>query len=107
MPGWSTGWHGNCLDVQNYIQPLCKQYGVSIVISGHNHLYARAVADGVQHITTGGGGAPLHDPDPNRPNLVKYDKSHYFIKVIIDNNTLEFKAIRDDGFLIEDITLYK
>ncbi|MBK9777870.1 MAG: hypothetical protein IPP62_16195 [bacterium] len=64
-PGWSAGGgHPNNAAVQAYLQPLFVQYGVSIVFTGHNHYYARAVVDGVNHITTGGGGGPLHTPVP-------------------------------------------
>lgn len=67
-PGWSAGGsHANNTTVQTYIQPLCKQYGVDLVLNGHNHYYSRAVVDGVQHITTGGGGAPLYAPNPTYP----------------------------------------
>jgi len=107
MPGWSAGGHSNNKDVQNIIQPLCKQYGVSIVVAGHNHYYARAVVDGVQHITTGGGGAPLYDPKSKQPNIVKYDKSYHFIKITVENNKLYFKAIRANGSIIENGTIQK
>ncbi len=42
-PGWSAGGgHANNTTVQNDLQPLFVQYGVSILFSGHNHYYARA-----------------------------------------------------------------
>ena len=107
MPGWSAGGHGNNADVQNIIQPLCKQYGVSMVVAGHNHYYARADVDGVQHITTGGGGAPLYEPKSNHPKVLKYEKTYHFIKVTIDNNKLHFKAIRPNGLVIESVTISK
>ena len=31
-PGWTTGNHGNESDVQNYIQPLCEQNNVHVVL---------------------------------------------------------------------------
>ena len=79
-PGWSAGhpsvpWDdpdGEMNDqiIQNDVQPLCEQYGVDIIFAGDLHYYARCDVNDVHHITTGGGGAPLHDPtlDPeNRP----------------------------------------
>ena len=107
MPGWSAGGHSNNKDVQNLIQPLCKQYDVSLVVAGHNHYYARAVVDGIQHITTGGGGAPLYDPKNNQPYIVKYEKTYHFIKVDVDNNKLHFSAIRPNGSTIESINITK
>jgi hypothetical protein len=35
-PGWSARYHPNNKDVQQIIQPLCVEYGVQFVITGHN-----------------------------------------------------------------------
>ena len=100
-PGWSAGGHSNAIGVQNRIQPLCKEYGVQFVLAGHNHYYARAVVEGIFHITTGGGGAPLYTPDMNHPNIVKISKTNHFCKVEIDGDSLTFTAINKDGSIIE------
>jgi predicted phosphodiesterase len=105
-PGWSAGGsHANNTHVQNYLQPLCKQYGVALVINGHNHYYSRAVVDGVQHITTGGGGAPLYAPDPAFPNVVATDESHHYLAIDIQNTTLTTTARRTDGSTIDTVTV--
>ena len=102
-PGWSGGGsHGNDHDVQEILQPLAVENGVQFFFAGHNHYYARAVVNGVVHITTGGGGAPLYDPaSPPFPKIVKLDKSHHFCKIEINDDELVFSAIRKDGSLIE------
>ena len=101
-PGWSAGGgHENDPAVQNYIQPLCEQYGVQFLISGHNHYYARAVVNGINHVTTGGGGAPLHTPNPEYDSIVKVDKSYHFCRLAIHDDTLNFSAIRENGSVIE------
>jgi len=109
-PGWTTGNHGNDSDVQTYIQPLCEKYNVHVVFGGHNHLYARALVNNVFHITTGGGGAPLYDPDPGSPNIVTSAKAYHFCKVEIKGRHLTITAIDEggnivDSFSIEDQTL--
>ncbi len=107
-PGWSAGGgHGNDPDVQEYIQPLCEEYGVAIVFAGHNHYYARAVVNEVQHVTTGGGGAPLRDPDPSYPYVVYAEKTLHFCTVEIAGDSLRFSAIRPDGSLVEEVMIYK
>jgi len=101
-PGWSAGGgHSNNTYVQIYIQPLCLEYNIPFVITGHNHYYARAVVNGVEHITTGGGGAPLYTPNPTYDSIVTVDKSYHFCKLDIDKDTLTFTAIRYDGSIIE------
>ncbi len=105
QPGWSAGNHANDLNVQNYIQPLCVQYGVSIVFAGHNHYYSRAVVSGIEHITTGGGGAPLLQPVPGFPNIVTTSKSYHFCKVEIDGRRLHFDSVDSSGALIDSFSL--
>ncbi len=104
-PGWSAGGHGNSTGVQNYIQPLCVQYGVQIVFGGHNHYYARAVVDGVEHITTGGGGAPLYTPIPTYPNIVATAEVHHFCTVDIAGDQLAFKAIDTTGTVVDSFDM--
>ena len=106
-PGWSAGGgHSNDTVVQNYIQPLCVTYGVQIVFAGHNHYYARAVVNGVQHITAGGGGATLYAPQPGQPNIVVSNSCYSFCKVDIDGNSLVFQAIKaTDGTVIDTFSI--
>jgi hypothetical protein len=105
-PGWSAGGgHSNDSDVQTHIQPLCITHGVSIVFAGHNHYYSRAVVNGIQHITTGGGGAPLRTPDPGYPNIVVAEEEYHFCAVEIDGGFLSFAAISAAGDTLDQFTL--
>ena len=107
-PGWSAGGgHPNNSSVQNYIQPLCEQYGVPILFAGHNHYYARAVVNNIQHITTGGGGAPLVQPILTYPNIVTATMANHFCKISIDNDTLNFIAVTPVGVVIDSFTIVK
>ena len=108
QPGWSAGsYHANNTTVQSTIQPLCVQYGVQIVVAGDNHYYSRADVNGVQHLTSGAGGAPLYTPEPNQPNIVTYSYGLSFQKVeITDVNTLTCDTIKvSDGTVIDTFTL--
>ena len=104
-PGWSAGVHSNSSTVQNVLQPLFEQYNVKLVLTGHNHYYARAVVNGVHHITTGGGGAPLYTPSSSYPNIVTVDQSNHYCRIEITGNVLHCYAIRSNGSPIEDFTL--
>lgn len=101
-PGWSAGGkHKNTKEVQEYIQPLCKQYGVDVVFCGHNHYYARAEVDGVQHVTTGSGGAPTYPPEANQPYVVFEKNIMEFCKINIEGSILSFQAVDKDGNVID------
>jgi hypothetical protein len=104
-PGWSAGGHSNSVYVQNYIQPLLETHDVSILFAGHNHYYARAIKNGVQHVTTGGGGAPLYTPDPEYPNVVAAERAHHFCEVEIDGPSLSFRAVTPAGAVIDSFVV--
>jgi len=104
-PGYSAGGHGNSSSVQSYIQPLCETYDVDIVFAGHNHYYARCDRNGVKHITTGGGGAPLYAPDPGYPYLEAYSQNYHYCKIDIDGKQLDFEAVKPNGTVIDSFTL--
>lgn len=110
-PGWSAaGGHVNNVAVQAIIEPLCEQFNVPILFAGHNHYYARAVVNQngkqVQHVTTGGGGAPIATPDPLQPNIVKTAASYHFCKInIVNQYVLQFEAISKDGASIDAFTI--
>ena len=108
QPGWTAGGsHQNDTAVQSRIQPLCEQYGVQIVFAGHNHYYARADVNGVQHITAAGGGAPLYNPVPGQPNIVTYKKTFHFCKITIDGNSMSVQTVEPNGTVIDDFWVDK
>ena len=100
-PAWSAGGHRNNTAAQTYLQPLCKKYRVDLVLNGHNHYYARAMVDGVPHITNGGGGAPLYAPDPSAPHIVITDESFSYCEINIQDTSLILTVRRADGSVIE------
>jgi hypothetical protein len=77
------------------------------VFAGHVHAYSRALVNGVQHITTGGGGAPLYDVNSDSPNIVIAKKIYHYCKVEIDGNVLTFTAVEPDGTVIDTFTMNK
>ena len=109
-PGYSAGPHSDNSQVQNIIQPLCEQYDYDIIFGGHNHNYARCLEDGVRHITTGGGGAPLREPDnPDWPqgNIKVSAEENHFCEIDIRDNILYFIARNEDGDIIDSFALTK
>lgn len=103
--GWSAGGHGNNSTVQEYIQPLCLQYAVKVVFCGHNHYYARCDVDGIQHITTGGGGAPLYAPSLSYPNIVTATQDYHFCEIDIQGDQLYFVARDRSGSVIDSFDI--
>jgi hypothetical protein len=101
-PGWGAGTgHGDNTTVQTYLQPVCEAYNVRLVFAGHNHNYARCAVNGVQHLTVGGGGAPLHGVDLGYPNVVVAESSYGHAEITIDGPVLSARIIRTNGSVLE------
>ncbi|SFJ57873.1 S-layer homology domain-containing protein [Paenibacillus sp. UNC496MF] len=106
QPAWGAGTHENNTDLQKYIHPILKQFGVPLYLNGHNHNYARAEVDGIEYLTSGGGGAPSYDVDPTWPNIVKADKSYFLTEFDVNGDTMNVTSRRIDGTDIETITVH-
>lgn len=105
-PAWTAqnGYHSDNTRAQAVLQPLCKQFGIDLCICGHVHLYAHCLQDGVHHITTGGGGAPLYDPFASQPTyVIKTVPAYHFTRIDIRDNGLNFEAVQPDGTVLERI----
>ena len=90
--GGATG-HANDRGAQTNLCPVFAQYGVQVAVNGHNHYYARCSKDGLQHLTTGGGGAPLMRPDPAAPGLVTAAQTLEFLRFEVDGPVMTVTAI--------------
>lgn len=104
-PGWSAGPHENNEMVQKIIHPLAAANGVQMIIAGHNHYYARAEVDSVIHLTTGGGGAPLYDPENGWPRVVKSIKAFHYVKIEIQGNQLSAQVISPLGEILDEFSI--
>lgn len=104
-PGWSCGGHDNNQDVQQLLQPLCETYGVQLVLTGHNHYYARACKNGVHHVTTGGGGAPPRSPQPGWPNVVTGQRAYHFCRIEIEQDQLCLSTVALRGAVIDSFCI--
>ena len=64
VPAYSCGKHGSSSMVRNNLVSLFENQEVDLVITGHDHSYQRFIPiNGVTHIVSAGGGAPLYDID--------------------------------------------
>ena len=97
-PPYSSGKHGGNLEVQQYLLPIFKDYGVDLVFCGHNHLYERSIINGIPYITTGGAGATLYDYYPGiNPFSVYVEKVFHYCKIYVTRNNLWVEMIRQNG----------
>ena len=113
-PMFNLGGHATFWGHENYL-PLFRKLQVDVVFAGHSHLYERfrplAPKDqpgawAIQHITTGGGGAPLGASVPD-PSLVSTAKVHHFVLVTATQDRFDGRTIDIDGQEIDTFSLRK
>jgi len=88
--------------MQARLGTVFQDHKVSAVFTGHDHHYHRAVAGGIQFVTTGGGGAGLYDTDAPQPETVKYAKVHHYVCVDLGPERARCRATDVDGNTIEE-----
>ncbi len=105
-PGWSAnGGHTNNTTIQTVYEPLFEQYGVALVLAGHNHYYARAMVNGIPELTVGTGGAPLYTPASGQPNIVATYSGYGYEKISINGSTMTGWFINTSGSTIDTFTI--
>jgi 3',5'-cyclic AMP phosphodiesterase CpdA len=99
---WSSGKHGpNTKLVGAHIPELLAVHKVDLVLAGHDHMYERGDAGLMKYIVTGGGGAPLYQPESRLPTARKLEASYHFVEISTDADALRVVAHRTDGTVID------
>jgi 3',5'-cyclic AMP phosphodiesterase CpdA len=83
------------------LEPIFVENGVQLVLSGHNHYYARTKPiDGITYITSGGGGRSLVSIK-STGQLVKAQETYQFMYFEASFGRLDFWAIDGNGSEID------
>jgi uncharacterized protein (TIGR03382 family) len=119
-PPWSSGAHGSQLVMRREFGPLFEQYGVDLVLTGHDHNYERSrpmkgdgVAPsgqrGVPYLVVGGGGASLRSFSSSAPDwsVVRNNKDYGFLDVTVIEGTLTAQLVTPAGKIVDSFTLTK
>jgi predicted phosphodiesterase len=104
-PLYSSGkTHGSSLDLRKALEPLFVKYGVSVVFSGHDHIYERVKPQqGITYFVSGSAGS-LRKGDYGRPQAFSatgFDSDFEFMLVEIDGAKMYFQAISRTGRTID------
>ncbi len=85
---------GDCIDKypseRNRLQTLFMKSRVDAVFSGHEHFYQRTNVDGIAHIITGGGGAPIYINDD-------IGGFHHFVQVTVEGDRVHAEVVDING----------
>lgn len=85
---------GDSLDAypkdRDRVAELFKKYKVRTVFAGHEHFYQRKTVDGIIHVITGGGGAPLYLKDEE-------GGFYHYIHVTVDGDSVTAEVVDING----------
>jgi 3',5'-cyclic AMP phosphodiesterase CpdA len=104
-PLYSSGEkHGSEVDLRTLIEPLFIQYGVDVVLAGHEHFYERVKPQqGIVYITEGGSAKlRANNIRPNSAMTAKgFDTDQTFMLVEIEKDQMFFQTISRAGSVID------
>ena len=113
-PPYSTGFeHGSDLTIRAAFNPIFEQYGVQLVLNGHDHDYERTLpmkvssdpaAQPVTYIVTGGGGAKLYTVTGGSFTAVARSAYHY-VRAEASECQLTLQPIGLGGVAFDTLTL--
>jgi 3',5'-cyclic AMP phosphodiesterase CpdA len=103
-PLYSSGrTHGSALETRTALEPIFVKHGVSVVLTGHDHIYERMKPQqGIYHFVVGSSGS-LRKGDLARTNMTEkgYDQDYVFMLVEIAGDELYFAALTRGGQVID------
>jgi predicted phosphodiesterase len=95
--------HGPDLDLRNRLTPLFRQYGVTVVFSGHEHAYERLAPEQSIHyfILGNSGKLTTHDFRSSAGMEKGFDTDRVFMLVEISGDNMYFQTISRTGQTID------
>ena len=103
-PLYSSGkQHGSDVDLRRFLEPLFLEYGVKVVLAGHEHFYERLKPQKGIYYFISGGSAKLRRDNIARTNLTAkgFDQDNHFMLMEIDGDTLHYQTISRPGATID------
>lgn len=97
QPPYSSGAHGSDEYVQGAVEGLATEYGVELVIAGHDHNYERTkLIKGVTYVVSGAAGAPIRPVKKQHFSEVVRTEPHYVV-FDVNSDRLALRAINVAG----------
>jgi hypothetical protein len=104
-PPYSSGErHGSDSKLRDVLEPLFIKYGVSVVLTGHDHFYERLKPQhGIVYFVAGSGGQLRRGNIDKRSGLTAkgFDTDQAFMAVEIEGDQMYFNAISRQGQVID------
>jgi hypothetical protein len=91
------------------LEPVLTRHDVSMVFSGHEHIYQRTeLQQGILYFVTGAAGSLRHGDGVAAPFIARtFADDYHFMLVEIDDGAIHFQAISRSGHTIDAGTLHR
>lgn len=102
-PYSSSATHGSSMSLRATLEPMFVKYGVSVVLTGHDHVYERIKPQqGITYFVVGSGGE-LRRGDIRKTALtdVGFDSDNAFLVAEIIDHAMYFNAISRTGKVVD------
>jgi len=101
-PPYSSGPHGSTLETE---WPY-REWGIDLVLAGHDHTYERAVENGLTFLVNGLGGAHEYEFKAAVPgSLFRYQAEHGAQLAVATKDELRITFVNVDGVRIDEVVL--
>ena len=101
QPPYSSGLHGSI----DYMQWPFREWGASVVLSGHDHTYERLSVDGMTYFVNGvGGGAIYNFVTIVNGSQMRYNADYGAMLVEANSSQMTFQFINRKGEVIDTYT---
>ena len=107
---YSTGKHGSDSRVQSMLVPIFEEYGVNLVLNGHDHIYQRSKPlrggqvttveeGGIVYIVSGAGNKASYACEEAEWSAVEYCSEPYglYSRISVNEDSLLLEAIDEEG----------
>jgi hypothetical protein len=107
---FSRGTHGGNARAAKDFVPVLAKHGVTLILSGHDHIYQRGRQGDVDYIVSGGGGAPLYSITCGvsgkrackvDDGMIAVAKEHHYVMLAVYPDVVEVCPKRQDGTPLE------
>ena len=95
--------HGSDVNLRVVLEPIFVKYGVSVVFTGHDHIYERIIPQkGITHFVVGSSGQlRTGDYQKSAMSAAGYDGDYVFLLAEINGNDMTFQAITRTGQVVD------
>lgn len=99
-PPFTSGTHESNIPVRRTWVPIFERHRVSLVLSGHNHLFEHLKVNNVHYVVSGGGGAALYGCDRKEPWLIKCHPGHHYLLIEVGSYMANVRAVDSRGAIL-------